>query len=236
MQISTTNPRPVYLLAGGRGSSSKTLLKAVFKEISKPNPLIAYVGAANNDDKKFYKFMGDEIAGAGDCRLIHAVLSSKKADPDKVRDILQQADAVFVSGGDVEAGMGILASKNMLDILQELYRGGKVFFGVSAGSIMLGREWVRWRNPDDDSTAELFPCIGMVPVICDTHAEGDNWEELKAALQLKEDKSRGYGIPSGACLKVCYDGRMEALGGPVVQYLKRGQKVIRSDDLQPVRI
>lgn len=236
MQISMTNPRPVYLLAGGRGSSSKILFKAVFKEISKPNPLIAYVGAANNDDKKFYKFMGDEIAGAGDCRLVHAVLSSKKADLDKFRDVLQQSDAVFVSGGDVEAGMDVLASRNMLDIFQKLYGEGKVFFGVSAGSIMLGREWVRWENPDDDSTAMLFPCIGIVPVMCDTHAEGDDWEELKAALLLKEDKSIGYGIPSGACLKVYHDGRMEALGGPVVQYLKRGQRVVRLDDLQPVRI
>jgi len=230
------NPRPVYLFAGGRGSSSKILFKDVFKEISRPNPLIAYVGAANNDDKSFFKFMGDEIAGAGDCRLVHAVLSSKKADPDKVKDILQQADAIFVSGGDVEAGMGVLISKNMISIFQDLYHEGKVFFGVSAGSIMLGREWVRWRNPDDDSTAELFPCIGMVPIMCDTHAEGDNWEELKAALKLKKEKEIGYGIPSGACLKIYPDGELAALGGPVVTYLKRGQRVVRSEDLQPVRI
>jgi peptidase E len=229
-------PSPIYLLAGGRGSSNKTLFKAVFKEISKSNPLIAYVGAANNDDKKFYKFMGDEIAGAGDCRLVHAVLSSEKADPDKARNILKRADAVFVSGGDVEAGMDVLASKNMLEIFQELYSEGKVFFGVSAGSIMLCREWVRWRNPDDDSTAELFPCIGMAPLICDTHAEGEDWEELRAALQLKDENDIGYGIPSGACLKVYPDGKFEALGGPVVQYMKRGQRVIRTDDLQSVRI
>jgi cyanophycinase-like exopeptidase len=124
----------------------------------------------------------------------------------------------------------------MVDTLHELYNKGKVFFGVSAGSIMLGREWVRWENPDDDSTAVLFPCIGMVPVMCDTHAEGDNWEELKAAIKLKEEKDIGYGIPSGACLKIYPDGQLEALGNPVVTYLKRGQRVVRSDDLHPVRI
>jgi peptidase E len=236
MRSSMTNPRPVYLLAGGRGSSNERLFKEVFKELIKPNPLIAYVGAANNDDKKFFKFMGDEIAKAGDCRIVHAVTSSKKADINKALDILQQADAVFISGGDVEAGMDVLASRNMIGIFQNLYHGGKVFFGVSAGSIMLGREWVRWQDPEDDSTAELFPCIGMAPLICDTHAEGDNWEELKAALKLKEEKDIGHGIPSGACLKIYPDGQLAALGGPVVTYLKRGQGVVRSDDLQPVQI
>jgi cyanophycinase-like exopeptidase len=228
------DPRPVYLIAGGRGSSSRTLFKAVFKEISKPDPLIAYVGAANHDDKSFYKFMGDEIARAGNCTLKHAIISSSKADPDKAKDILQRADAVFMSGGDVEAGMNILAAGKLSTFFQALYRGGKVFFGVSAGSIMMGREWVRWTNPDDDSTAELFPCMGLVPVICDTHAEEDDWEELKTALQLKSDECIGFGIPSGACLKVYPDGRAEALGQAIIQYAKRGRKVVRSEDLLPV--
>lgn len=228
-----SNPRPVYLLAGGRGSSNRVVFKAVFKEISKPNPIIAYVGAANNDDKWFYRFMCKEIIKAGECTLNHAVISSRKADPDKVREILKKADAIFMSGGDVEAGMQILESKNILNIFRDLYQEGKVFFGISAGSIMLAREWVRWDNPDDDSTAELFPCLNIAPVICDTHAEDDEWEELKASLQLKIDRCSGYGIPSGVCLKVYPDGQVAAIGGAIARYVKSGNKVIKLDDLLP---
>jgi cyanophycinase-like exopeptidase len=227
------DPRPVYLIAGGRGSSNKTLIRAVFAEIAQPDPLIAYVGAANSDDKSFYKFMGDEITRAGNCRLNHAIIASPKADLDKAQEILQKADAVFISGGDVEAGMTVLKSKNILSIFRDLYLEGKVFFGVSAGSIMMGKEWVRWTNPDDDSTAGLFPCMGLIPVICDTHAEADDWEELKTAIQLKAEAGAGYGIPSGACLKVDPDGRLEALGGAVTRLVKRDNKVVRSDDLLP---
>jgi len=228
-----SNPRPVYLLAGGRGSSNRIVFKAVFKEISKPNPIIAYVGAANNDDKWFYGFMRKEIIKAGRCALNHAVISSPKADPDKAREILKKADAIFISGGDVEAGMRILESKNILNIFRDLYQEGKVFFGISAGSIMLCREWVRWDNPDDDSTAELFPCLNIAPVICDTHAEDDEWEELKASLQLKIDGCSGYGIPSGVCLKVYPDGQVAAIGGAIARYVKSGNKVIKLDDLLP---
>jgi len=51
--------------------------------------------------------------------------------------------------------------------------------------------------------------------------------------QLKKDEATGYGIPSGACLKVHPDGRTEALGGIIARYVKSGHQVIRSDDLLP---
>jgi peptidase E len=227
------NPKPVYLLAGGRGSENKAVFKAVFNEIAKHNPLIAYVGVANDENRIFFRFMGNEVKKAGKCNVSHAIIASKKADLDKARDLMHKADAIFMSGGDVDAGMKVLESKDMLNVFTELYNGGKVFFGASAGSIMLCREWVRWADPDDDSTAEIFPCLDIAPVICDTHAEEDDWMELKTALRLKGDKATGYGIPSGACLRVHPDGQTEALEGAITRYVKSGHEVIRSDDLFP---
>ena len=98
---------------------------------------------------------------------------------------------------------------------------------------MLAREWVRWRDPDDDATAELFPCLGVAPVLCDTHGEGEGWEELKAALHLKTVGDSGYGITTGTCLKVLPDGRVEALGGPIFRYVRTAKTVRRQPDLNP---
>ena len=154
-----------------------------------------------------------------------AVLSSEKADIKKAKDILESSDIVYISGGDVEHGMQVLAEKNMVDFLVGLYRQGKPFFGISAGSIMLAKEWIRWRDPDDDTTAEVFPCLGMAPVICDTHGEQDGWEELQALLKLEKDNTTGYGIVSGTAIKVFPDGKIEALGGAVHQYTKINGKV-----------
>jgi cyanophycinase-like exopeptidase len=173
------------------------------------------------------------IKMAGNCEVTRVLIASKKADIDKARKALYSADAVFVSGGDVEAGMQVLQEKNLSGFFKDLSAQGKVFFGSSAGAIMLAREWVRWRDPDDDSTAELFPCLGIAPVICDTHAESDDWEELKAALRLKKDGEPGYGICSGSCLKVYPDGRVEASGGAVAQYLNKGGKITKLPDLSP---
>jgi peptidase E len=226
-----SDPRAVYLLAGGRGSANQAIFKAALEELGRPEPLIAYVGVANDDDKGFSRFVEGEISKGGPCTIRHAIIASPAADIDKARDILRKADAVFMGGGDVEAGVRTLRTRGMLGFFTELYRGGKLFFGASAGSIMLGSQWVRWDHPDDDSSAELFECLGIAPVICDTHAEEDDWVELKAALALKEDKTIGYGIPSGGCLKVYPDGQAAALGKAVTRYARRGRKVIRLDDL-----
>jgi cyanophycinase-like exopeptidase len=228
--------KPLYLLAGGRGGSYKStrqILQAVFREIGKASPNIAYVGAASDDNRIFYQFIAGMIKDVAACKVNRVVTCSRKADINKAKGALESADAIFISGGDVEMGMRVLEEKNLAGTLQALYKQGKLFFGASAGSIMLAGEWVRWKDPDDDSTAELFPCLGLARLICDTHAEDDDWAELKMALKLSEDDAQGYGIPAEACLKVYPDGKVEALGGAVTRYIRHSGQAEQQADLLP---
>jgi peptidase E len=224
--------KPIYLMAG-RGGNNAAIIRSVLKESGRPRPSVAYVGVASGDDWGFYLMVSRTIKAAGDCTVKRVVLASSKADLNKARETLESADVIFMSGGDVEEGMQVLQKKDLGGFLVDLFRQGKVFFGMSAGSIMLAREWVRWPDPEDDSGAELFPCLGMAPVLCDTHAEEDKWEELKAALRLSPEGTRGFGIATRTCLKVYPDGREEALGGPVAVYVRRGGQAKKLDDLTP---
>jgi peptidase E len=225
--------RPVYLLAGGRGGGNMdAVIRRVFKDIGQPSPGIAYVGVANGESREFFGWMETMLKKVHDCSLVHAKIGGR-VDLNRAKDALMTADAIFVGGGDVEAGMQILEQKGMTAIFRDLFEQGKLCFGVSAGSIMLAREWVRWSNPDDDSTAELFPCLNVAPVLCDTHSEGDNWEELQAALALGKNSGAGYGIRSNACLVVQPDGKVEALGGIVDVYSRQGNSIRKLEDLKP---
>jgi peptidase E len=224
----------IYLMAGGRGAKATDIvMKSIFSELAKPGPAIAYIGAASDDDKEFFGFIGEMIKRGGDCTLTQVFLCAKKADILKAKDILNRSDAVFMSGGDVEAGMQVLQDKGLCDFFKELYQSGKLFFGASAGSIMLAAEWVRWRDPDDDSSAEMFPCLGIAPVLCDTHAEADHWEELQWALKLKNTGLIGYGIATNSCLKVSPQGELEALGGKVARFNRQADQVSPLPDLRP---
>jgi peptidase E len=232
-----SNLKPVYLLAGGRprgGQNLNPVFRQVFAESGKTSPSVAYVGAASDDNRAFYLMMAAMLKGAGAGKVRFAALASAKADIKKAKDIFELSDIIYVSGGDVEQGMQTLAQKNMTDFLAGLYQQGKPFFGISAGSIMLAKEWIRWTNPDDDATAEIFPCLGMAQVICDTHGEQDGWEELQALLKLEKDGTIGYGIVSGSTLKVFPGGRIEALSGTIHQYAKRNGKVVKIEDIVPI--
>jgi hypothetical protein len=97
-------------------------------------------------------------------------------------------------------------------LLARLFREGMPFLGLSAGSIMLAQAWVRWRDPEDDATAEEFPCLGFAPFLCDTHDEDSGWEELRMLIALSSKKRIGYGIPSGGGLRVEEDGAVIPYG------------------------
>lgn len=229
------NKKPVFLLAGGRKKgmeSMNSLLREIFSQTGRESPSIGYIGAPNDDSLMFYGMMCGMLKTAGAGKINRVMLASSRANIAKAKDILRQVDIIFMSGGDVDRGMEIVNQREMGDFLLDLSEAGKVFFGTSAGSIMLASQWVRWKDPDDDSTAELFPCLDLAPVICDTHGE-EEWEELQALLRLKDNGTVGYGIISGVALEVWPDGRVAARGGPVNRFLKDEGTVKAIADLLP---
>ena len=229
--------RAVYLIAGGRSSIVRRgpdpLLREALQLASIARPMVAYIGAASGDNALFRSMITRQLrrAGAGEVKL--APLCGPRGDPQKAMRIIEECHVVFMSGGDVEAGMKVLEKKGMTDFLRAQYREGKPFFGVSAGSIMLAKDWVRWRDPDVDSSAELFPCLGIAQVHCDTHDEENGWEELSVLARLVPAGSVSYGIPSGTALAAFPDGPVRALGGEVHCFTRKDDTVKRIKNLAP---
>ena len=227
-------PRSIYLLAGKRSATGRDpLLHPVFSQTGESQPSIAYVGAASGDDRSFLRWLTATFkdAGAGEVRL--APMATPGADLDEAREVLTRSDLIFITGGDVEEGMRILNERGMLPLLGKLHRQGVPFFGLSAGSIMLAQCWVRWRDPDDESTAEAFACLGLAPVMCDVHAESDDWEELHALLSLTGEQAVGYGIPSGGALRVDPDGTVRAQGKAACRFVHRHGRIVPLKDVEP---
>ena len=88
---------------------------------------------------------------------------------------------------------------------------------------MLCRNWMHWRDPDDDDTAELLDCLGFAPLLCDVHAEEDDWVEMKRLLSLFPQGTTGYGITAEGALRVAPDGKITSIGYEPVRFIKKGR-------------
>lgn len=232
----------LHLVGGGPGTvlALRRHFKAALAELGAPRPLVAYVGTASNDNRGFYAMIAGAVS-TGPARMRLAKIASPRAKTSEARALLDDCDMVFVSGGDVEHGMKVLHDRDMAGHLVKLARAGKRFFAISAGSLMCAREWVRFPDEEDDSTAELFPCLGIAPLHVDAHSEEDDWSELRVLVRLLHERGdrepEGYGLTRKGALRVTVDadGRAEkhAFGTPIPRFVIKGGKVAKGAPLEP---
>lgn len=229
--------KPVYLLSGDSYHHRKSrdpLIREMLSETGHPYPSVAYIGTASGDDPVFFKVIKTLFERSGAGRVDLVPLASPEADLDHARSLIAGAEVIFISEGDVDLGMSIIRQRNIAGLIRDRFHAGAVLAGFSAGSILLSRQWVRWRDPDDDSTAESFDCIGIVPLVCDMHDEAAGWEELRTLLRLRQVSDEiGYGIPTSMGLRVHPDNRIEAIGGMVHRYTFRDGRVDNIGDISP---
>jgi len=220
------NENPAFLLAGGRPRAISDMARMMACALEGiPTPQVAYIGTANGDNMDFFTMIKSILMTAGAQKVILVKLAKKKVDINGVKNVLASADVIFLSGGEVEDGMNWLKKHGLICFFKDLYNEGKRFVGLSAGSIMMGAHWVRWEKPEDDTTAELFGCLGIIPAVFDTHGEDENWKELKTALKLLGDGARGYGIPCHGMISADSRGTLVNLEKPLLTYVNDNGRI-----------
>jgi peptidase E len=228
----------LVLVGGGPGAvlALRRHFKAALDALGRPRPVVAYVGVASDDNAGFFRMIQASL-GAGRATLKLAKLASPRASAGEARSLLEGCDLVFVSGGDVEHGMKVLHERDMATFIVRLGGAGKPMFGISAGSLMLARDWVRFPDEDDESSAELFPCLGLAPIHVDAHSEDDGWSELRVLVRLLHErgdaKPVGYGLTRHGGLQVSPAGlpALRPIGTPTPRFVVRRGKVVEGDAL-----
>jgi len=220
-----TKKGTLYLIAGGdwhMKQSFRHIITEIRKQLGRA-PRVAYLGVANDDNAPFYLMIKGMLRSAGAGAVTLAPLAAARRNPEKAQRVLSECDLVHINGGDIDLGMQCLEQCGLIEDLRQRFESGLPFSGLSAGTMMLSRSWVRWPDPDNDATAELFPCLGFTPILCDTHEEKEDWAEFRTHLRLEAPGQTAYGMCSGSAMTVHPDGRLEVTQGKVYTFCQEGE-------------
>lgn len=217
--------QPIYLFADSQllfwKKDGALFLDSIRELLTSDDPKAAYIGASNGDDPDYYSIFEAAMAGIGidNCRMI---LSSFHEDD---RSFIDRADIILLAGGDTEAGWNVFQEVGLNEVIIRRYYEGAVLIGVSAGAVQLGLYMLVERK---ESSNELVDTLKLVPYFISAHDEGEDWESLKATVQLLNGSVRGMAIPSGGGLVYYADQSIEAIRRPLSEFSLEGERLRRS--------
>src|SRR6185436_12239434 len=138
---------------------------------------------------------------------------------------------VFFSGGDQARHTRALLGSRLLGRIQELYQGGAVISGTSAGAAVMSHVMITGEEsrPHADAPFDRIEAQEIVTsegfyflpreVIVDQHFVKRRRSNRLLSLVLEEPGRMGLGVDEGAAIWVRPDGTFDVLGdAPVIVY------------------
>ena len=134
-----------------------------------------------DDDRKAFEELG----------IIVEELEITAASPDKILEVLNRNDYIFVSGGNTFYLLQELRRKGADALITEQIRAGKLYIGTSAGSVILCPDIEFVKEMDDNSTApelQSFTGLNIVDFYILPHYLDFPFEEITQNIVKKYGK------------------------------------------------
>lgn len=134
------------------------------------------------------------------------VVSALEASDPKLLAALDDADLLYLTGGDPALLLDILQGSAFAEALRRRLRGGAMIAGSSAGGMVLGAA-MRYGGDGWTQTLGLAPQVAVLP-----HHNGpprSDWAQLRASLAQVAPDATPLGIPTATACVNDADGGSE---------------------------
>ncbi len=200
------------VLIGGYTKQNKESLKAsavdekIVQLAEKEKPIFLFIGLANSySDSKYDKMK--KIYQKLNCVTTYLKKSNLIHNPKIVKEKIEQADIIYIGGGDYVKLFKHIHEFDLEQLLKEAYERGKVLVGLSAGAILLAKEGFSdssiLRGESEDY--QFVKGLGFVnQIICPHyHEDKRRVEQLKECI--KNTQKVVSGIENDAALVIVND-------------------------------
>ncbi|MFB6174807.1 MAG: Type 1 glutamine amidotransferase-like domain-containing protein [Candidatus Nanohalobium sp.] len=139
----------IIAIGGGSIDSGETLPidREIVEEAGKDNPKALFLPTASEDSsgyiEAFHKTYEDRLG----CEVDVLELTKKNYTEEKIREKINEADFVYVGGGNTKGMIEIWREKKVDKYLKQAYENGSVMSGLSAGAIC----WFEYGHSDSES-------------------------------------------------------------------------------------
>lgn len=249
--ITCENETKVDLKAGelgdlviiGGGNRGPEIMNKIFELAGGPDARIVIIPNASSDPVDAADYYKNEFTEMGMTDVRPMVLYKGSVDDQANLDLLEEATAVYFSGGDQSRLTDLMIGTKLLEELHDLYNNGALLAGTSAGAAVMSKIMITGNeliNDDEDRPYNMIRSGNIESVegfgfikecIIDQHFIKRKRMNRLHTLVLENPSYLGIGIDEGTAIWVKPDGTAEVIGdSDVMTFNARNAEIIAHDD------
>ncbi len=225
----------IYLIIGIikeaiKHSQAKTLLltsggmnmkEEIISLLQRPiyNTSVAFISTASKTEEDIEYLKRDWITMKEELGFNVEEVDIDGKSESEVMKLLQLKDIIFVEGGNTFYLLKAMRKCNFEKIIRKLLKQGKVYIGVSAGSIVAGKtiKTAEWKHEINKFGISDFKGLNLVPFDIFVHYKPEHAEIIKKKIPWKWQRKK---------LKILTDEQAILVQGKEISLIGRGEQVI----------
>ncbi len=225
----------LYIIGGGKRPLTMAAEMASLAALDRPGHYAVVLPMASSEpDSAFYYFRKDFVELGFDRVFMFNFVSSDQMNPPRI-DSVRRASLIFISGGDQNRFMEIVANTPLHQAIREAYQNGAVVGGTSAGAAVQSKKMItgrQLRHQNDESgyrtieagNIEVAEGLGLLEgAIIDQHFIRRQRMNRLIAAALENPDDLLIGIDESTAL-VVEDGKGRVSGLSQIVVLKNSSR------------
>ncbi len=148
----------IVAIGGGELDTTHRINRYIVELSGKKNPQFLFIGTASRDAESYIECIREEFEELG-CVVNALCLISQCYTDEQINALLNQADIIYVGGGDTAFMMDMWRKYALCDKLKRIYETNRaVLSGISAGAMC----WFSYGHSDS-------------PLFCNSNSGGYGW-------------------------------------------------------------
>lgn len=222
-------------IGGGAFEETAPIDRVLLGLTGRPNPRVLFIPTASGDAEDYVLRMSAAYRALG--AEVHALrLYGPDGERELARRKIEEADAVYVGGGNTKAMIARWQELGVDEALRCHLEAGKPAGGLSAGALCWFRvgnsDWPRYEEIPGVNTAPL-ECLGFVDLALCPHTRDEGFRLDEFREMMRGVPGAGVGLDDGCAIQIRGDEyRILAVdGGSKAHLLFSSGGVVKEADL-----